>query len=122
MSLTTDALEVSYRDHLAVRQTSVELAPGELIALIGPNGAGKTSLLRALAGIPTPSQRVSWQGRSLNELDDAARARAIAYLPHAPQANWPLTVRELVALGRLPHRRFGERLGETVDQAVHQAQ
>lgn len=118
MSLTTDALEVRYRNHLAVQPTSVELSPGELIALVGPNGAGKTSLLRALAGIPSPSQRISWQGRKLASFDDAARARAIAFLPQAPRANWPLTVRELVSLGRLPHRRFGERLSEPDRRAI----
>jgi len=121
MSLATDAIEVRYGDYLAVQPTSVELAPGELVALIGPNGAGKTSLLRALAGIPTPSPQVSWQGRSLASFDDATRARSISFLPQAPQANWPLTVRELVTLGRLPHRRFGERLGETDRLAVDRA-
>lgn len=121
MSLATDSLEVRYRDYVAVQPTSVGLAPGELVGLIGPNGAGKTSLLRALAGIPTPSLRVSWQGRSLASFDDAARARAIAYLPQAPQANWPLTVREMVALGRLPHRSFGERLAPADHQAIDRA-
>jgi len=121
MSLATDTLEVRYGDQLAVQSTSVELMPGELIALIGPNGAGKTSLLRALAGIPTPSDQVHWQGRSLASHDNAARARTIAYLPQAPQANWPLSVRELVTLGRLPHRRFGEPLQEADRRAIDRA-
>jgi iron complex transport system ATP-binding protein len=121
MSLATDSLEVRYGDYLAVRPTSVELAPGELIGLIGPNGAGKTSLLRALAGIPTPAQQVSWQGQALASLGNAARARAIAYLPQSPQATWPLTVRELVALGRLPHRRFGEKLDDSDRSAIDRA-
>jgi len=124
MSLRTEALEVRYGAHVAVRPTSLELEPGELIALIGPNGAGKTSLLRGLAGIPAPDARVLWQGRPLDEVARAARARAIAYLPQSPQANWPLTVRELVELGRLPHRRFGERLRSediaAVDRAMQQ--
>lgn len=121
MSLVTDQLAVRFGDYQAVRPVSVELAAGELIALIGPNGAGKTSLLRALAGIPAPSASVSWQGRSIASLTDAARARAIAYLPQSPQANWPLTVRELVALGRLPHRRFGEKLDASDHSAIDRA-
>jgi iron complex transport system ATP-binding protein len=121
VSLVSDSLEVRYGDHVAVRPASIELAAGELIALIGPNGAGKTSLLRALAGIPAPSPRVRWQGRPLADLTDAARARAIAYLPQSPLANWPLTVRELVALGRLPHRRFGERLDDRDRSAIDRA-
>lgn len=121
MSLAADSLEVRYGNHVAVRPASLDLAAGELVALVGPNGAGKTSLLRALAGIPVPSPRVRWQDRSLDSLDNTARARAIAYLPQSPQANWPLSVRELVALGRLPHRRFGERLDGTDRAAIEHA-
>lgn len=62
---------------------------GELVALCGPNGAGKTTLLRALAGL-LPGQA-------------PVDARRIAYLPQAAHCAWPLTVRELVRLGRLPH-------------------
>jgi iron complex transport system ATP-binding protein len=121
MSLTADALTVRYGDNVAVEAASISLEPGELIALIGPNGAGKTSLLRALAGIPAASEFVSWQGRPLKDLAEAERARTIAYLPQAPQANWPLTVRELVELGRLPHRRFGQRPKAADQLAVDRA-
>jgi iron complex transport system ATP-binding protein len=96
MSLSTHELEVRYGDQLAVAPVSLTLEPGQLIGLIGPNGAGKTSLLRALAGIPLPSASVRWNGRPLSELDADERARTIAFLPQAPQANWPVSVRELV--------------------------
>lgn len=123
MSLRTDNLELRYGETLAVRATTVELEPGELIGLIGPNGAGKTSLLRGLAGIAGTGREVSWRGRPLAALAADARAREIAYLPQAPAAHWPLAVRELVALGRMPHRRFGERLTATdlgaIDEAMH---
>jgi iron complex transport system ATP-binding protein len=121
MSLAADALEVRYGNTLAVQATTVNLEPGDLIALIGPNGAGKTSLLRALAGIPVASSSVSWQARPLTSLAAAATARTIAYLPQAPRANWPLTVRELVELGRLPHRRFGQRFQASDRRAVEHA-
>ncbi|MGD8339157.1 MAG: ABC transporter ATP-binding protein [Gammaproteobacteria bacterium] len=126
MSLKTDGLEVRYGATLAVKPTSIELRSGELIGLIGPNGAGKTSLLRALAGIPEPSPQVGWDGKALSDIGDAARARAIAYLPQSPQANWPLSVRDLVALGRLPHGRFGQRLQPedraAIDRALEQTE
>jgi iron complex transport system ATP-binding protein len=64
--------------------------PGELTALCGPNGAGKTTLLRALAGL----------------LPGAVRPdpRRVAYLPQAARSAWGLTVRQVAALGRIPHR------------------
>lgn len=121
MSLAADQLEVRYGQTLAVAATSVALAPGELIGLIGPNGAGKTSLLRALAGIPVADHRVRWMDRPLPALGAAVRARAIAYLPQVPAARWPLSVGELVALGRIPHRRFAERLTAADHEAIARA-
>jgi len=121
VSLGTRDLEVRYANAVAVKATSLELERGELIGLIGPNGAGKTSLLKALAGMPALRDAVSWEGRPLAELDNHARARTIAYLPQSPQAYWPVSVRELVALGRVPHRRFGRRSVEADARAIAQA-
>ena len=121
MSLSAVGLDVRYGARFAVQPLDLRLEAGELIGLIGPNGAGKTSLLRALAGIPAADARVRWQDRPLPELTDVERARAIAYLPQAAQASWPLPVRELVALGRLPHRRFGERPSPADEAAVERA-
>jgi iron complex transport system ATP-binding protein len=121
MSLSATGLEVRYGAQIAVQPLSLRLEAGELVGLIGPNGAGKTSLLRALAGIPSPDARVHWQDRPLAALSSVERARAIAWLPQAAQASWPLPVRELVALGRLPHRRFGERPSPADEAAVARA-
>ena len=121
MSLSAVDLEVRYGASVAVHPLRLRLAAGEFVGLIGPNGAGKTSLLRALAGIPAADARVHWHDRPLPDLGDVERARAIAYLPQAAQASWPLPVRELVALGRLPHRRFGERPSPADDAAVARA-
>jgi iron complex transport system ATP-binding protein len=76
-----------------------------MIGLIGPNGAGKTTLLRALAGLVTPvAGGVTLDGRPLAAFDARARGRAIGYLPQDGTIHWSLPVRDVVALGRLPHR------------------
>jgi iron complex transport system ATP-binding protein len=107
MTLAATNLEVRYQTRLAVRPTSVVLTPGELVALIGPNGAGKSTLLKALAGLTPHGGVVTWQDSPLARLSSRARARAIAYLPQDPPVHWPLLTRDLVALGRLPHRGYG---------------
>lgn len=121
MSLEIDSLEVRYRDRVAVRRLSIEIAAGQLIALVGPNGAGKSSLLKAVACLVEPDGDVRWQGRSLGGLDARARARLLAYLPQSPTAHWPMPVRDLVALGRLPHCSFGQRPGPADRDAVDAA-
>lgn len=87
--------------------TSVDLSvePGEIVAVIGANGAGKSTLLKAMAGLIAPAEgAVTLGGRNLADLDARARGREIAYLPQERTVHWPLTVRRLVALGRLPYR------------------
>lgn len=90
---------------LVVQEASLALGAGEVLVLVGPNGAGKSSLLKGLAGLMRAhGGSVEWEGGPLARLGARARARLIGYLPQQPQSHWPVTVRDLVALGRLPHR------------------
>jgi iron complex transport system ATP-binding protein len=100
-----DNLSVDLGRHRALDAVTLDLARGRVTAILGANGAGKTSLLRAIAGLVKPSAgQIILDGQSLAALSLPERARRIGYLPQNGQPAWALTVRELVALGRLPHR------------------
>ncbi|QQS53407.1 MAG: ABC transporter ATP-binding protein [Candidatus Competibacteraceae bacterium] len=101
--LEAERISVDLGGRTVVKQVSLRAAAGQLLALIGPNGAGKTTLLAALAGLRRFRGGVRLQGRPLATLGRRERARALAYLPQGHIAHWPLTVRRLVELGRLPH-------------------
>src|SRR5918995_7284 len=62
--LRLEGVEAGYGDLVAVREVSLEVYTGELVALIGSNGAGKTTTLRAICGLIRPR-------RGLVELDGA---------------------------------------------------
>jgi iron complex transport system ATP-binding protein len=80
------------------------LRPGEITAICGPNGAGKSTLLQCLAGLLTPdSGEAMLDGAALASLPPRRRAQAIGYLPQDGEVAWDVSVRNLVALGRLPH-------------------
>ena len=110
-----------------LRDVSVTLGPGEITAICGPNGAGKSTLLTILAGLLAPgSGEVRLGDTALTEIPPRERAKAIGYLPQSGEIAWDVTVRNLVALGRLPHRDRGEaavaralkacELGEFIDR------
>lgn len=102
-----EARDLALRGRLA--GISADLHPGAITAICGPNGAGKSSLLQALAGLLLPeSGSVLLDSEPLASLHPRERARAIGYLPQAAEVAWDVSVRNLVALGRLPHVDAGE--------------
>ncbi|MBO1022816.1 ABC transporter ATP-binding protein [Methylobacterium sp. SD274] len=109
MTLATASLDVRLGGRAVLSNVSLSLERGALVGLVGPNGAGKTTLLRALAGLVTSTKgHVALDGMPLDGITRGARAKRIAVLFQGGNANWPMQVRDLVALGRLPHRRaFG---------------
>jgi iron complex transport system ATP-binding protein len=85
---------------------SLAVEPGELVAVIGCNGAGKSTLVRALGGELRPrAGRVELAGRDIRRMAPTTQARARAVVPQQSHLRFALTVREVVALGRLPHVR-----------------
>lgn len=90
-----------------LRGVAASVASGEVVGLIGPNGAGKTTLLRALAMLlPLDEGTVTLDGTRLAVVPSFERARKIAYVEQSGVAAWPVSVGDLVGLGRLPHRNI----------------
>lgn len=110
MMLETRGLTVRYGMATAVHLVSLQAKRGELVGLIGPNGAGKTSLIKAMARLVEYEGRVELDGRRVDEMGRRAIASRLAYLPQGHVSHWPMTVRDVVALGRLPHRSGLQRL------------
>lgn len=114
-------LSFRYENGQSLTDINFTLAEGELMALIGPNGSGKTTLLKLLLGFLAPSAgSIEVFNRALLSYGPRERARQIAYVAQQPATNFPLTVFELVALGRYPHAsRLG--LSQADNAAIEEA-
>ena len=101
--LTARGLGVRLAGRVVLKDVSLALSPGHLVALVGPNGAGKTTLLRALAGLIPSEGEIEIGGQTLASLPLRERAKRFGYLPQGHVVHWPLPARDIVALGRYPH-------------------
>ena len=85
--------------------TSFDLTPGKVLGIVGPNGAGKTTLLRLLYRFHRPATgRILIDGEDLWTLSARQAAQRIAAVLQEQPSDFALTVQEIVALGRTPHR------------------
>jgi iron complex transport system ATP-binding protein len=93
-----------------VSDVSVSFPPGQLHLIIGPNGAGKSTLIKVLARFLRPQEgTVEYDGADIYHASESDLARRRAVLSQAVEVAFPLTVREVVMMGRYPH--FGGRPG-----------
>jgi ATP-binding cassette, subfamily B, bacterial len=84
----------------ALRDVSVSIGRGEVVALVGENGSGKTTLAKVLAGLYQPSAgTVHWDSVSLADVDGDPLRERIAVIAQ-DHGNWPLTVRQNITMGR----------------------
>jgi branched-chain amino acid transport system ATP-binding protein len=106
--LAGDSLSAGYGEALVLRDVTVEVRLGEIVAVVGPSGAGKTTLLRAIAGLtPLASGAIRLEGTRIDGLTPHRRAAlGVALMPEGRRLFGDLSIRENLELGAyLPRAR-----------------
>jgi iron complex transport system ATP-binding protein len=119
MSVIVAARDLGWRagDTRVVEAVTFAIGPGEFVALMGRNGAGKSTVMDLLAGLRRPdSGAVVLAGRPLHEWTAIQRAQRIGHLPQVLRTQSPLTVEQIVMMGRYPHSP--RRSESTADREV----
>ena len=117
--LEVDDLCVTYGAVTALCEVNFSTTCGNRLALLGPNGAGKSSLIRTLAGLLKAERgTIRWRDETLK-----GSTREIAYLPQLDRhrEGFPVSVREVVAMGRLPHVGFWKASRQLDEEKVEEA-
>jgi manganese/iron transport system ATP-binding protein len=112
-------VSAGYGQRVALEHVSLAVEPGSLLAVVGPNGAGKSTLLKLMAGLAAP-----WTGRiEILGQRPGREARRVAYVPQAELVDWafPVTVEDVVTMGRFPGLGPVRRPGADDRRAVSQA-
>ena len=119
VALRMEGVTAAYGERVAIEDIDLAVESGSLLAVVGPNGAGKSTLLKVLAGLLEPSSgQVDVLGAP-----PGREARRVAYVPQAETVDWqfPVTVRDVVMMGRYPALGPARRPGAADRDAVAEA-
>ncbi|WP_306057915.1 metal ABC transporter ATP-binding protein [Natronococcus wangiae] len=112
----------AYGDQPAVKDVSLTIQEGDFLGLVGPNGSGKTTLLHLMLGLHTPdSGSIELFGQPVDEFDAGERIGYVSQQATNRGGTMPVTVREVVTMGRFPHAghaRLTAADHEIVDDAL----
>lgn len=121
-TLTTESLTLGYGGRTIVEELDLAVPTGAITTIVGANASGKSTALRGLARLLPPSSgRVLLDGRDIHTIGTKEVARTLGLLPQNPIAPEGITVAELVAQGRHPHRRAFSRWTSGEDVIVARA-
>jgi manganese/zinc/iron transport system ATP- binding protein len=117
-ALETENLCVSYGEKNILQNLSVRIPAGKMCGIVGPNGAGKSSFLKAILRLTVSQGQVRFFGQAFENV----RAR-VAYLAQkeAADMDFPITVEEVVLMGRNPHKGIFGRFDATDRQKADTA-
>lgn len=106
--LSVENVSFTYGEKPILKNVSLAVEQGELVAILGHNGSGKTTLLRCISGYLTPTAgMVRIGGQAVSSLSARKLAQRMALVPQNPVMEFDFTVQDIVLMGRNPHlKRF----------------
>lgn len=110
MEIRAENISLSLGVSRILREVTMETHMGEFVGILGPNGSGKSTLLKCIYRVLRPDAGCIWIGdRELETMKVRESARRTAVVAQHNYYNFEFTVREVVSMGRAPHKKMLER-------------
>ncbi|UTR09583.1 ABC transporter ATP-binding protein [Evansella sp. LMS18] len=104
--LEVKGLTGGYGDNPVVRKLDFKAEKGTFFGILGPNGCGKSTLLKLITGVlEKQAGEVIIDGMQLETYDRKSLARKITLLPQQPESSFSYTVKDVIEMGRYPHKK-----------------
>ncbi|OAQ51263.1 ABC transporter ATP-binding protein [Natrinema mahii] len=120
--VSVDDVTFGYGDLPVLESVSIEVEPGSFLGLVGPNGSGKSTLLGLMLGLRRPDDgTVTLFGEPADEFAAGERIGYVAQDATKAARDMPITVREVVEMGRYPRRlvgRFSSKDRRAIEEAM----
>lgn len=117
-----NSVSFSYNGHPVLDDISIEIKKGEFLGLIGPNGSGKTTLLKIILGLLKPqSGSISLFGQQIDSFKDWSKVGYVPQKAGAEGMRFPVTVEEIVTMGRINNSRWFDFTSKEDETAIDQA-
>lgn len=110
--MRVDAKNISfaYNDRKILRDVNLSVSDGEFAGIIGPNGSGKSTLLKCMCRIFEPAEGTVYVGgKPLKQMSFKESARKVSVVSQHNYYNFDFSVRDVVLMGRSPHKKAMER-------------
>jgi iron complex transport system ATP-binding protein len=113
IGLDIRSADFGYSERVVLHEVSLQVAPGQIVAIVGPNGVGKSTLIKGSSGVlPIQSGEVLVGGQPIGQFSPAERARRISVVSQAINLPQAFSALDVVLMGRTPYLGWFEREGE----------
>ncbi|WP_163654899.1 ABC transporter ATP-binding protein [Listeria sp. PSOL-1] len=115
-------LSFTRKKDFQIKELSLAIPEGKITTLVGPNGSGKSTILRLMMNLLSPERgEVLLQGKKITTYSAKRLAQEMTMLSQSPDGLIDVVVHDLVAYGRLPHKKWLARLEKEDEEAIHWA-
>ena len=119
MKLKVEHIGFEFSKYKILEDISFEVKENSFVGIIGPNGSGKSSLLKCIYGVNKPSKgNVFFEEENLLKMSGKERARRIAVLAQETKGQFDFKVKQVVEMGRYPHKKTLENYSKKDEEIV----